>query len=267
VLRSTLRITAALLVAYAVVVVGLMTQERALIFQPPGPITLTPEDLKLRWEPVDLTAEDGTRLSAWFLPHDEPAATVLYFHGNAENLSSVGYTLGGMQAAGLQVLALDYRGYGASEGEPTEAGLYLDARAAWAHLMDRGIASSDVAIWGHSLGSGVAVELATVVEPRALVIDSAYTSMPDVAAEAYWWAPVQLVMRTRLPSLDRIPSARAPVFVAHATDDAVIPFAHGRALFDAAPEPKRFFTLKGGHNDGVDLTDGFLDELAAALRR
>ncbi|MDX1444486.1 MAG: alpha/beta hydrolase, partial [Gammaproteobacteria bacterium] len=149
-------------------------------------------------------------------------------------------------------LIIDYRGYGNSSGEPSEEGLYTDARTAWCYLVDeRGIPSKHITVFGRSLGGSVAAKLATEVEPAALIVESAFTSVPDAAADIYWWLPVRWLSRFEFATKDYVQQVRCPVLVVHSRDDEIITFSHGRAIFDAAPEPKQFLELRGGHNEAI----------------
>ena len=148
------------------------------------------------------------------------------------------------------MLALDYRGYGKSEGSPNEAGVIADGRAARAWLADKArLQAKDLVLWGESLGCGVAIELAAD-GARALILENAFTSLPDVAAYHYPWAPVRILMRNRLRSIDKIGQFKGPILQAHGDADTIIPYEIGRRLFEAASEPKEFITIPGGdHND------------------
>jgi fermentation-respiration switch protein FrsA (DUF1100 family) len=204
----------------------------------------------LRTEDVELTAEDGTRLHAWYIPHKSPRAVVLFLHGNAGNIAGRTEFLRRLHDLRVTVLALDYRGYGKSEGSPSEAGVIADGRAARAWLANKaGLQANELVLWGESLGCGVAIELA-MDGARALVLENAFTSLPDVAAYHYPWAPVRLLMRNRLRSIDKIGEFKGPILQAHGDADTIIPYELGRRLFEAANEPKTFISIPGGdHND------------------
>jgi fermentation-respiration switch protein FrsA (DUF1100 family) len=209
------------------------------------------------WEPAGLTfedaefvADDGTELHGWYVPHTNPRAVVLFLHGNAGNISGRSQLLRRMHSLDLAVLALDYRGYGRSAGSPTEAGVLADAKAARAWLATKaGIKQYELILWGESLGTGLAVELATE-GARGLILESAFTSLPDVGAYHYPWMPVRLLMRNRLRSIDKISQFNGPLLQSHGDGDTVIPYELGRRLHEAANEPKEFITIPGAdHND------------------
>jgi fermentation-respiration switch protein FrsA (DUF1100 family) len=230
-----------------------------LLFIPSGSVEHTPADVGLPYEAVTLDTADGESISAWFVPANEdggPArGVVLYSHGNAGNLGNRVSTIERLHGLGLDVLAYDYHGFGESTGSPGEAQTYLDARAAWDWLAKtRGVSPERIVIWGRSLGGAIAVWLAAElaneeVQPAGLVIESSFTSIPDVASSYYPYLPVRLLVRHEYPSRTRLNDVRVPLLVAHGSEDGVVPYDHGRALFDSAREPKRFVRLEGGHND------------------
>ena len=207
----------------------------------------------MNFELLELETEDGETLHGWFVPAAmDTERTVLIFHGNAGNISHRLDTLQVWHRLGFNSLIIDYRGYGNSSGEPSEEGLYTDARTAWHYLVnERGIPSKHITVFGRSLGGSVAAKLATEVEPAALIVESAFTSVPDAAADIYWWLPVRWLSRFEFATKDYVQQVRCPVLVVHSRDDEIIPFSHGRAIFDAAPEPKQFLELRGGHNEAI----------------
>jgi fermentation-respiration switch protein FrsA (DUF1100 family) len=204
----------------------------------------------LNVEDADMQAADGTRLHGWYIPHIRPRAVVLFLHGNAGNIAGRAEFLRDVHALGVSVLALDYRGYGRSEGSPSEAGLKDDARTARRWLAERaGVREADIVLWGESIGTAVAIDLAAE-GARGLILENAFTSLPDVAGHHYWWAPVKLLMRSRFAAIDKIGDYKGPLLQVHGDADTIIPFELGRKLFDAANEPKQFVTLPGAdHND------------------
>jgi fermentation-respiration switch protein FrsA (DUF1100 family) len=244
---------------YAGFLLFLRLAEPRLIYAP-GPSThLTPPPTELGLDPerVEFPSTDGVRLVAWIIraPIDTAGRWVLICHGNAGNLSEAGRPLhyAGLRALGLNLLAFDYRGYGESGGTPTEDGLYRDADAAWGYLTDSlRVAADRIVIFGHSLGSAVAVELATRVPAAGLILDGALSSVTERAQEAYPYVPVRWIARSRYASIDRIGRLTLPKLFLHARADEVIPFAHGRRLYQAAPPPKEFVALAGGHADAFE---------------
>ncbi len=208
-----------------------------------------PDAIGLDYEDVTLETSDGVRVHGWFVRGASPRA-LLYFHGNAGNISHRLHSIKEFNELGLSVFIVDYRGYGRSTGKPTEKGLYRDAQAAWNYLSgDRGIAPDNIILFGRSLGGSVAAWLATHEAPAALIVDSSFTSVPDIGQEAYPWLPVRLLSRFRHPTREYVERSSCAVLVVHSRDDEIIPFHHGEAIFAAANEPKSFLEIRGGHND------------------
>ena len=211
------------------------------------------------WQPTAVlvqdahfAAADGTRLHGWYVRHPQPVGHALLLHGNAGNVTLLAETLRTLNRRhNLAVLALDYRGFGKSEGVPSEQGLYQDARAARRWIAEQnGIAESDVVLMGVSLGGAVAVDLAASDGCRGLVLASTFTSLPDVAQHHQPWLPAKLALTTRFDSLTKIKDYRGPLLLTHGEADEVVPYRHGLELFAAAPGPKKLITNRGGkHND------------------
>lgn len=210
----------------------------------------TPAQLGMPYEAITLTTSDGIRLDAWYVPAERARGALLYAHGNGGNISHRLDAIRMFRDMGLSVFIFDYRGYGRSNGEPSEEGTYLDAEAAWQYLTaQRGIAPSRTVMYGESLGAAVAARLAARHPPAALVLASGFTSVPDMAAGLYPWLPVRWLSRYRYDTRRYLQDMHAPVLVMHSREDDIIPYRHGRALYDAAHEPKQFVELRGGHND------------------
>jgi fermentation-respiration switch protein FrsA (DUF1100 family) len=218
---------------------------------PTRALQATPHQAGLDFESVELITADRVKLHAWFLPHDTPRATVLFFHGNAGNISHRLDSLVLFNNLGLAVLIVDYRGYGNSEGSPSEKGIYQDAQAAWRYLTEtKRISGKRILLFGRSLGGAVAAYLAAEHEVVGLVLESTFTSVPDMAAELYPWLPARWLTRYHYNTLERMTAIGCPVMVIHSPDDEIIPFEQGRLLFQRANEPKLFFELSGDHNNG-----------------
>ena len=229
--------------------------DRLFIFLPERELISTPAEVGLEHENVFFSAPDGTRLHGWFVP-GEGDVTLLWFHGNGGNVSHrVENLLLLHRRLGLSVFIFDYRGYGLSEGEPSEAGTYLDAEGALEYLRSRRSldAGGKLVFFGRSLGCGVAVEMATRHAVRALILESPMPSIRAMVKRLYPYLPMGPLMwmvRTRYDSKAKIKRVRCPVMVLHGDRDEVVPFEMGRELFDAANEPKLFYTIEGaGHND------------------
>jgi uncharacterized protein len=234
--------------------------EEKLIYFPSNDFDVSPETLGVAFEPCRLIASDGIPLDAWFLPapgRRAGAQTVLMCHGNAGNISHrLDRALAMQKRLGVDVMLFDYRGFGRSEGSPSEEGTYRDALAAHGHLArERGVDPGRLLLLGESLGAAVALDLALKCPPAALVLEAPFTSIAAMARVVYPFLPASWV-RTRYDNLARIHGLKAPLLIVHGMRDDTVPFAQGRAVFAAAPEPKRFLALEnGGHSDAY-LTGG-----------
>lgn len=226
--------------------------EKSLVFAPSRYPKGDWQPIGLKFEDAWFEAADGTRLHGWFLPQGKPRAVLLYCHGNGGNVAMWGSELRRLHDRfHLAVLGFDYRGYGRSEGSPSEAGILSDARAARAWLARcANVPENQVVVMGRSLGGAVAVDLAAKDGVRGLILESTLTSMPEVGHAMAPWLPLRSLMKTQFNSLAKIGSYHGPLLQSHGTGDRLIPFAMGRQLFDAANEPKRFVAIPGGdHND------------------
>lgn len=241
-----------------------------LVYYPSRSIDATPEAVGLEYEEVAPATSDGVKLSGWFVPAKNARAVVLFFHGNGGNLSHRLDTLKLLHDLRLSTFIFDYRGYGKSEGTPSEEGTYRDAEAAWAYLTDvRRIPADRIVFFGRSLGGAVAAHLAREHSPRALILESTFTSIPDMGAEMYPFLPVRVLSRFEYDTGDVLPKLHCPVLIVHSPEDTLVPFSHGKKLFEAANEPKRFLEISGSHNSGfltsgkryTDELDRFLDEV------
>ncbi|PVV13093.1 MAG: alpha/beta hydrolase [gamma proteobacterium symbiont of Ctena orbiculata] len=211
----------------------------------------SPERLGFSFENVSLLTEDKVKLHGWYISHQTPRATLLFFHGNAGNISHRLDSVSLFNSLGLSVLIIDYRGYGRSEGRPSEKGIYRDAETAWRYLREeRAIPGHKILLFGRSLGGAAAAYLATKYTAMGVVLESTFTSVPDMAAELYPWLPVRWLARYHYNSGERMAAIKIPVMIIHSRHDEIIPFEHGRILYDRAGEPKRFLELSGDHNYG-----------------
>lgn len=239
------------LLALPVLWLALRRFERAMIFVPSRELAGHPGVVGLPWEPIRLTASDGVRLSAWWIPGPKDDSPVLLcLHGNAGNLSSRLDKMVLLREAGAAQLWVDWRGYGESAGAPSEQGLYRDGLAAWAWLNAvKQVPPERLVFYGESLGGGVAVELATRVAPAGLILDSAFTSVPDMAARVLPFFPRALI-KTRFDNKAKLSRVAAPLLVLHSPDDEIVPFAMAQDNLSIHPGPKRLVELKGSHNEG-----------------
>lgn len=266
-----------ILVLVSVVYLGLalviyISQSRLVFLPEIGGRALveTPAAVGLAYESVQIDTEDGETLRAWWLPHPDPRGTVLFQHGNAGNISHRLDSLTIFHRLGLNVLIYDYRGYGQSSGSPSESGLYSDARATWQWLVNEaGMSPDRIVLFGRSLGAAVAARLATEVDAAGLIVESSFTSVPDIGAEVYWWLPVRWLARIQLATSDHVADAGMPVLVVHSRDDEIIPFSHGQRIYEQAGQPRQFLEIEGDHNSGFmvsgelyrDGLDRFLTEV------
>jgi len=266
--RRLLRLVISLVLIWVTIVVVLALLERSMIFYPTRyPDGLWDTELVVRSsgcsiEDCTFETDDGVSLHAWWCRPRESAGptegmVVLWFHGNAGNLSyRADMMLRLARELPVQVVIVDYRGYGRSDGRPSEDGLYRDGRAAWRYLtVDRGIEPGRVVILGKSLGGAVAVDLASHVEPAGLIVQSSFTSVRDMARRHFPFVPRALI-RTRMDSLAKIGSVSCPKLFVHSPNDEIVPYALGRRLFDAAPGPKRFHVVEGARHNDTYLVGG-----------
>jgi len=221
-------------------------------------------------EDVYIETSDGVRLHGWYLPVADARGTVLFFHGNAGNLSDR-YGWGqDLTTLGVNVLMVDYRGYGKSEGSPSEEGLYADAEAAWLFLVNhRGVSPDRLVAYGISLGGAPACELAVRRPVAGLILQSTFSSARDMAGEMFPFLPVGPLVRTRFDTAQKIPNVSAPKLVVHSRDDEMIPYRMAERVYERAHEPKRFVSYEGpGHNDLIVVQRrALLHELDLFLRQ
>ena len=242
------RLAKAVFALYLAALVGLTVFQRDLQYFPDTRIVTPAEAGLAQIETLQLATDDGKRLSAWFAPPMEGRPLILYFHGNSGLLADRRERFKLFRESGFGLLAIAYRGYGGSSGEPTQTGLMLDAEAAYAEAARRGYSGRRLVIVGESLGTGVATMLASRHEAAALVLDSPYLSAVSVAAARYPLFPVGLLMRDPLRTDLAIGQVRIPVLMLHGEEDQIIPLASARALFALANEPKEFVAVAGaGH--------------------
>jgi fermentation-respiration switch protein FrsA (DUF1100 family) len=272
-----LRLLALVAVGYIVLLVVLRLGESRMLYVPGAGRSLLepPAELGLGVRRVELTASDGVRLVSWAMPVDSGSGYwLLICHGNAGNISEAGRPIhyAGLRALGLSLFAFDYRGYGESEGVSTEHGLYRDADAAYRYLRDTlEVPAERIVVFGHSLGSAVAIELVSRVPAAGLVLDGALTSVVERAQELFPYAPVRWIAASRYLSIERVGALKLPKLFLHARADEVIPFLHGRRLFEAAAPPKEFVPLQGGHGDAFEVDSaayfGAIGRFVAELER
>ncbi len=253
-------------VAYVGLTLLIFFFQSRYVYYPSRSLTQTPATAQLKYEEVNVATEDGVAIHGWYVPGGDSGRTVLFCHGNAGNIWNRIDVIWMLHEMGFNVCIFDYRGYGKSEGRPTEAGTYADAEAVWKWLVEtKGIAPGRIVVQGESLGGGVASWVAEKKKPGALILESTFTSLPDMAARMYPFLPARWLCRFSYNTLARLPDIHCPVLVAHGKDDEMIPFAFGQRLFQAANEPKVFIELKGSHNDGRERSGREYEEMLKAF--
>ncbi len=234
----------------------LLVMQPRLLYRPAREVSLTPADVSLTYEDVMFTSADGVALTGWYLPAKNARFTLLFCHGNGGNIMHRLDSLALFHSLGLNCLIFDYRGYGGSAGRPTEAGTYLDAQAAYDWLIrEKCVPPEQIILFGRSLGGSIAAHLAGRVQSRALVVESAFTSYPDIGAKFYPYLPVRLFARFRYSTLAYLERIHCPVMLIHSKDDELVSIEFGRRLFEVAHEPKQFVEICGGHNDGFLVSE------------
>jgi len=270
-MSTLLRLIAVAAVIYVAFVALLYTMERTFLYPASSQRTTVVEAGLAGFQDLTLTTADGERLVAWWKPPESGRALLVYFHGNGGSLWNRRDRARLLTQDGRGLLIVSYRGYSGSTGAPTESGLREDARAAYAWAAER-IEPKRVVLYGESLGSGVAVRLASERPVGGLILEAPYTSTADVAKLTYWFVPIDLLMRDQFRSIDLIKDVRTPLLFLHGERDGLIPIRLGETLFDAASEPKRFVRLPGvSHLDvlergGLAPVRGFLGEVESASR-
>lgn len=261
----------ALLMLAAMLVLGWLWMrwfERSNLYYPDKEITFLPSQVRLAYEDVSFLAPDGTKLHGWFLPGKPGAATLLFCHGNGGNIGHRVQKLRVLSGLGVSIFIFDYAGYGRSAGRPSEKATYRDAVAAYDYLtQERGISPAEIVLYGESLGTAIAVELATRKSTRAMVLESPFTSTIAMGQRLLPWLPVRAMVTYRYDTLSKIPQLELPLLIMHSRADEVIPFDMGQAVYDAARSKKTFFELQGGHNDGYEVTGaGYAEAIGQFLK-
>ena len=226
--------------------------EKKGIYYPTKQIVFTPANFGFRYEEAFFGSEDGLRLNGWFIPTENPRGTLLFCHGNAGNISHRLAIIELFNKLNLNVFIFDYRGYGRSQGSPTEQGLYQDAQAAYQYLLSRQDVNREaIVIYGKSIGANVAIDLASRVKAAVLIAESGFTSADDMGRVLFPYLPVKWVISIKYDALTKIRNITMPKLVIHSKDDEIVPFRLGKGLFEAAPEPKEFYQMRGTHNEAI----------------
>lgn len=240
--------------------------ERHSVYFPMREVTATPALLELPYEEIYFQTSDNKRLNGWFIPNDRSKFTVIFCHGNGGN---IGHRLEKIQILhnlGADVFIFDYRGYGKSEGRPSEIGLYQDAVAAYDYLIKvRKVSKAHIILYGESLGGAVAIDLAQKVNAQALITEDVFTSVKDMAKVAYPLMP-NFILSTRFDSISKIKKVTCPKLFIHSIDDEIVPFYLGERLYNAARPPKTFLKIRGGHNTAfLDSKEQFKEGIKSFL--
>ncbi|MEN8763867.1 MAG: alpha/beta hydrolase [Thiogranum sp.] len=236
-------------------------QQAAMIFFPERLLSATPASWGLAYEDVVLRTEDGVELHGWYIPQRGSSRVLLFMHGNAGNISHRGESVAIFHRLGLNVLIFDYRGYGQSQGEPSEQGLYQDAAAAWNYLTEtRNFASDDIILFGRSLGGAVAARLASEVRAGSVILESTFSSASDVAGSLFPILSRLVVLRYGFDTVAYLKAVACPLLVLHSPEDDIIPFYLGEKVYQAAAQPKVFVKIQGDHNSGFLQSQPFYEQ-------
>jgi uncharacterized protein len=252
-MKLALHLILILTIGYLSIVLFFAILQNRLIYYPVR-LLPSPDSIGIRWvKEIFFQTKDGVKLCGWFLVPPEGAPCLLHFNGNAGNIAGRGHLLEMARSNGWGLLLFDYRGYGKSEGTPRESGLYLDAQSAWDWLnLQKGITSQKLILWGESLGCSMALDLASKQPSAGLVLEAPFTSLMELSKELYPWLPVSLFLRSRFNNQEKIKQVQAPILIIHGRQDEIVPFQHGKILFESAPGPKYFLALNSSHNDIFD---------------
>lgn len=222
-----------------------------MVFLPGKTIFMTPDESGMTFEDLFIEVDSGVSINAWFIPAEDARGTVLFCHGNAGTMSHRIETAEIFHSLGLNFLIFDYCGYGRSTGlPPSETQTYRDAEAAWKYLVEtRNIPPGKIVIVGRSMGGPVAAKLAKEHHPALCILESTFTSIPDMARSRFPFFPTKWLVSIKYPTIDYLREIKIPLLIVHSRDDEIIPYQMGKDLFASAKEPKYFSALNGGHNE------------------
>lgn len=272
-MQTLLWVLGTLIGIYLLLIILLYVFQTGMMYHPAEQIYQTPNAIKLEFEDVNFKSGNDDDLHGWFIPAVTPRATVLFSHGNAGNISDRLETLRMLHRLDLNVFIYDYSGYGKSRGRPSEQATYRNVLGAWNYLTDeRKIPSNSIILMGRSLGGPIAAWLATQKKPAGLILESTFTSATDLGAEIYPFLPVRFMMKFSYPTEDYLKKSSLPVLILQSRDDQLIPFHHGKELYEQATSPKTFFEMDGAHGNAHVVTgkeyvralDKFVNELTVS---
>jgi fermentation-respiration switch protein FrsA (DUF1100 family) len=263
-----LTVLLSLLVALAAVNGWMFLQQPGMVFYPLSALDATPADWGMSYEDVSLRTGDGIELHGWYIPRQGAERVLLFFHGNAGNISHRGDSVEIFHRLGLDVFIIDYRGYGRSHGTPDEAGLYSDAAAAWQYLTGpRAVKAENIVVFGRSLGGAVAAQLAAHERPAGLILESTLSSARDFARQAFPLLSRLVLVRYDFDTAAQLAQVSCPVLVLHSREDEVMPWRLGEKVYRAAREPRRLVVLRGDHNRGfLQSQPGYEQALGEFIR-
>jgi len=255
------RIVIIIIGAYIIFTGFLFVSQSHYIYYPERILSADPGSIGLYFESVSFETTDRVKLSGWYIPSESASGVILFCHGNAGNISHRLDSIRIFHQLGLDVFIFDYRGYGQSEGKPTEQGTYKDAEAAWRYLIEeRQVSPNKIIVFGRSIGGAIASWLAQSQTPGALILESTFTSLPDIAATLYPYVPVRLLLRFKYNTAEYLARINCPVLIVHSRDDEIMPFSHGWRLFEMAKKPKEFLEITGSHNEGFIISGRHYEE-------
>ncbi len=236
--------------------------ERRKLYYPDSSVEITPQAIGLNYEDIYFLTPGGVKLNAWFIKTKKPVATVLFLHGNAGNISNRMGIIQMFHEANFNFFIIDWRGYGESQGVPSERGFYEDALASYKYLVnEEKVPPGEIVIYGKSLGANVAVDLASRVKTGIFIGDSSFTSALDMGKELFSYIPgflLKPIISVKFDALSKIKQVKIPKLIIHSRDDEIVPFSHGEGLFEQALPPKKFYVLKGPHNEAIFMDNNFI---------
>ncbi len=263
-----------LCLGYGLLAATVYFSQQSMVYNPSSNMEATPKDMGFSYTDVELITAQGTHLHAWWLPHPNPRATLLFCHGNGGNISHREDSFRIFHSLNLNIFIFDYSGYGQSMGKPGEKAVHADTRAAWDWLtQEMDIPAEQIIIFGRSLGGGAAAGLAGSLQeqgirPHGLIMESTFSSLPDVGTTIYPWLPVRLLARSRFESSRALKKSDIPALFIHSREDDIVPYEIGRKLFESYPGPKDFLHIEGRHNQGFSETgQPYVNGLARYLNR
>lgn len=235
---------------YVILAILLTLFQGKIVFLPGKTIFMTPGDAGMEYEDLFIEVSEGVSINAWYIPAENAKGTILFCHGNAGSMSHRVETAEIFHSLGMNVMLFDYCGYGRSLGKPSEMQTYRDAEAVWNYLVDKiSISADKIVVLGRSMGGPIAAKLAKDHQPVLCILESTFTSVPEMGKSKFPIFPTKLLVTIKYPTIDYVSEIKSPMLIVHSPDDEIIPYWMGEKLFEAASEPKEFLKLSGGHNE------------------